>query len=126
MTKTTLLLLILFAIVPNRDLAGAEVRLTGIYSDLRYIDEAGDLLGYEVMIVASHDGLVAVVQVSEGYPARPEVVPLKVKGAEIEFVLQDGLQFSGKVTQRGLSGSFKSPLGGTAKVFLKRGRSYWQ
>lgn len=56
------------------------VRVTGMYSDMRYIQQATDVLGTEVFIVADGAGYSAVVQVAEVVPSVPIVVPAAIKG----------------------------------------------
>jgi hypothetical protein len=61
--------------------AGAPV--AGVYSDLKYIREAGDLVGREIFIVFGGDfGYFAVIQCAEGWPGRPVLVAAKVEGSE--------------------------------------------
>ena len=48
--------------------AEKSARITGIYSDLRYHEEAGDLLGTEIFIVYAAGGYTAFVQSAEGEP----------------------------------------------------------
>ena len=101
-------------------------RVTGIYSDMRYIDEAGDVVGTEVFVVYSAEGYYAVIQVAEGKPSVPTVVPMTVDGARVSFSLpgeQGGGLFRGQVTDSSLSGRFAD---GRAPWDLKRGKSYWQ
>ena len=106
--------------------AGGGPRLTGVFSNLEYNEEGGDLLGWEVIIVFGGDRHYAIVQSAEGSPSRPEVVVLAVSGSKISFTLEDGSTFSGVIGKRGIKGSFKHRLGGTEDVLLKRGKSYWQ
>ncbi len=106
--------------------AGDATRLTGVFSNLEYIEEAGDLVGWEVIIVFGGDRHYAIVQDAEGSPSPPEVVALTVSGTKISFTLEDGSTFSGVISKRGIKGSFKHQLGGTEDVALKRGKSYWQ
>jgi hypothetical protein len=102
---------------------GQQVRVTGIFSDMRWIKEAGDVIGAEVFIVATGSDYRAVVQIAQGVPDVPVVVPLTVRGTEVSFTLPtyDNLKFSGRVTQTALVGTL-----GAEKVTLRRGKSYWQ
>ena len=104
--------------------AQPRVRVTGIYSDMRYIQQAGDVLGTEVFIVADDGGYSAVVQIAQGIPAVPVVVPATVKGITVSFSLPD-VKFDGHVTRTALVGTLRSALG-SAPVSLRRGKSYWQ
>ncbi len=124
--KSHIALLLLATLLATSVEGARKVRLSGIFSDLRYVEEAGDLLGYEVWIVPSNEGYFAVVQIAEGYPAPPEVVLVTVKGNQLEFALENGLRFQGTIDQSGLRGTFHSQSLGHQKVFLKRGKSYWQ
>jgi len=59
-------------------------RVTGLFSDMRRIAEAGDVVGMEVFIVYSTDGIRgrhwAFVQIAEGVPAQPFLVEVSVVG----------------------------------------------
>jgi hypothetical protein len=108
---------------------GADVRVTGTFSNLRYNSEGGDLLGLEVLIILApgdHLGYVALVQLAEGGAPYSALVPVKVTGAHIEFALPKdgpyhGLEFSGTISAKELTGTWSS---GNREV-LKRGKSYW-
>jgi hypothetical protein len=103
----------------------AEPRISGIYSNLTFNEEAGDLLGYEILILPSgKEGWCAVVQVSEGAPSIPFVTQVKVRGSSVSFEIParfGGGTFVGKISARALTGRF-----GNDSVKLRRGRSYWQ
>lgn len=101
-------------------------RITGVFSNLEYIEEAGDLVGWEVFIVLGGEGHFAVVQIAEGWPAPPEVARITRDGSHVEFTLQDGTKFKGDVSEKALSGTFTDPAGGARKVILERRKSYWQ
>jgi hypothetical protein len=115
------LALLFVAVSPSR---GQQVRVTGMFSDMRWIQEAGDVIGTEVFIVATNSDYRAVVQIAEGTPGVPVVVPVTVRGADISFTLPTyygNLKFNGRITRNALAGM----LGGE-KVTLRRGNSYWQ
>lgn len=103
-------------------------KITGIFSDMRYHKESGDVLGTEIFIVFSNKGHFAVVQCAEGAPGAPASVPVTVKGAKIAFTLPDDRSgcsgdFQGTVSATGLKGRFKNE---SADVSLQRKQSYWQ
>ena len=110
--------------------SGADVRITGTFSNLRYNSEGGDLLGLEILIVPAQGdrgGYVALVQLAEGGAPYSALVPLKVDGAKVEFTLPGGgsmpeMHFSGVVSKTQLIGAWSH--GGEREV-LKRGVSYW-
>ena len=105
-----------------------RVHVTGIYSDLRYNAQGGDLLGMEVFVVVGPGGYFATVQCAGGEPAKPEIVPLAYANGRVDFTLtvaqpECGLHFRGSVTRTGLRGRFD----GEAKDRqLPRRKSYWQ
>jgi hypothetical protein len=109
-------------------------RVTGFFSDMHYIPGAGDVLGTEVWIVYARDRYYATVQLAEGEPDAPVVVPVEVSGSKVKFTVtehavnQDGrpapdfaINFDGTVTRAGLSGTVNSQ-----RLNLKRRSSYWQ
>ncbi len=91
---------------------------------MRYIADAGDVVGTEVLIVFTGDGYRAVVQIAEGVPEVPVVVPTEVEGTDVSFTLPTdygNLRFTGRVTRAALVGTL-----GSERVSLRRGKSYWQ
>ncbi|MFI4967691.1 MAG: hypothetical protein ACHQAU_03100 [Gammaproteobacteria bacterium] len=113
----------------------APVHVTGMYSDLYYNEEGGDLLGMEVFIFNSKDGYQALVQIAEGELPTVSLVPLDVDGANIRFTIPGGgagnnsATFSGTVSAQGIKGHWSDgrlSTTGTKDEALKRGKSYWQ
>jgi len=101
----------------------ANIQITGLYSNMYYVPEAGDVVGVEIFIVSGGDGYYASVQVAEGAPAPPVITKVIVNGASIEFTLPEAGKYTGKISTSGLTGKF----GSEAKAsFLKRKNSYWQ
>jgi len=111
--------------------AKQQIQITGIYSDLHYIPEAGDVIGMEIFIVyGGNKDYHAMIQVAEGAPEPPLLVKLKVTGSNVEFIQPEHAgslsvlgNFKGKITARGLTGKFEKE---TALRVLKRKNSYWQ
>lgn len=109
----------------------AEPRISGIYSDLAFNNEAGDLLGIELMIVPRESkGDLAwsvFVQVAEGGAPQTALVPLTLIGNKIEFTLPSaeptgGMHFTGTISSTEIRLNTPS---GQVKI-LRRGKSYWQ
>jgi hypothetical protein len=106
-------------------------RIIGIYSDLDYNDEGGDLLGMELIIIPSGGSDLATysifVQIAEGGAPYVALVTAHVKGKRIEFTLPPGEPYG----KEHFVGEFKGIeltvhwSGGTVE-HLKRGKSYWQ
>jgi hypothetical protein len=106
-------------------------RLSGIYSDLKYNTEAGDLNGMELLIVPRESGgaaaLSAFVQISEGGAPYTAIVPVTVNGSQLDFTLPPGgmyggMRFVGTIGPGELLVRWSS--GQTEH--LRRGKSYWQ
>jgi hypothetical protein len=108
-------------------------RVAGIYSNLSFNSEGGDVLGIEILIVPSSRGYAVVFQSSEGEPAVPVVVLANLVGNKLTFTLPSDSSYAGAfvgtITAEGMEGSFaeghKDP-GGSPIIRLKRGKSYWQ
>lgn len=102
-------------------------KVTGIYSDMQYNREGGDVVGQEVFIVFSKSGYFAILQLSEGEPSAPVVVPVKVAGSAVTFTVPTEMDtrgtFKGNISGGHLVGTFS---GNGQKVDLKRKSSYWQ
>ena len=111
--------------------APPKVRVTGMFSDLAYVAEAGDLVGTEVFLGYQGDGIYfALVQCAEGSPSKPLLVEASVDGLQVKFSLPPSdsshcpvATFVGTVSRSGLRGKF---LGGGEAVTLRRRSSYWQ
>ncbi len=134
MTSRSATILALILLLASGGTAQKKARVTGFYSDMHYIEEAGDVIGTEVWIVYARGSYWATVQVAEGAPEPPVVVPVRVSGQRVSFsvtepvVGPDGrpapglvLKFDGTATEAALRGIFAGE-----RVSLKRGNSYWQ
>jgi len=111
------------------------VRVAGVYSNLHYNKEGGDLLGAEILIFPSKGPTTfsALVQLAEGGAPFSVLVPVLVTGSKVEFTIPEGgpyggLRFSGSVSRTELVGRWSSgsAFGGGDREQLKRGKSYWQ
>jgi hypothetical protein len=105
-------------------------RVNGMFSDMKYVAEAGDAIGTEVLIVVGTPGGGTVVnyfvycQTAGGAPDPPVLVPAKVDGANVEFTMPAPWgTFRGTVSEAALTGEFQ---GTKTRVRLRRGKSYWQ
>ena len=108
-------------------------RVTGVFSDMAYHEESGDIVGMELFVVNSVKGYHAVVQWSDGTPGVPAVVPVELSGARIAFELPATFpargRFSGVLSKEGIVGKFDSDIigaDGTREMTLRRKPSYWQ
>lgn len=101
-------------------------KITGVYSDMYYNEEGGDVVGVEVFLIGSSKGYYVVFQAAEGEPSVPLVVPASISGADVSFRISDGDGFNGpfkgKLSKDSLVGSFE----GGETLTLRRGKSYWQ
>lgn len=108
-------------------------KTTGIYSDMYYNEESGDVVGVEMFVVYARGGYYVVFQESEGVPDPPVVVAALVQSDTITFVLpaDKGRQdrFRGVISPWGITGTFNSGrvnYEGSHTFKLKRKESYWQ
>lgn len=123
--------IVILTLVSFNTMAASPMKVTGMYSDLHYIAEAGDILGMEVFIVfGGEQGYFAVLQCAEGSPSKPVMVAATVRGMEVELAPHDDpdshcpkAKFNGIVTSDGLRGKFE---GTEYPGWLKRKQSYWQ
>lgn len=107
---------------------------TGIYSDMKYIPEAGDLLGVEIFLFRGEAGYYVLFQAAEGVPSIPVLVGAVLEKDKLTFNLPTNKTgysgtFIGFIYHNRLEGQFSegqlSP-GGTKVFVLKKGKSYWQ
>lgn len=108
-------------------------KVTGMYSDMYYNREAGDVVGVEIFVLFSRDGYYALFQDAPGSPSTPILVKAKIDGNKIEFTLPDRHGYSGKfngvISENGLKGKFEGGQiseSGKPVFLLKRKHSYWQ
>jgi hypothetical protein len=120
-----LLLLLSPALVHAQAPKSPEIlAVTGVFSDMHYVEESGDLVGTEIFIVRSSGHHFALVQVAEGTATDPVLVPATVVGNSISFELPECGRFQGHVHSSILEGGFsKCP---NWVVRLPRRPSYWQ
>ena len=112
----------------------AQPRVTGIFGDLTYNTEGGDLLGTEIHIAKTAGHYEADVQLAEGGPGPIQRVAVTVRGDHVHFVVpeEDGSrdEYDGRVTAAGFDGTqtFVSPSQRvTHPLHLPRlKKSYWQ
>ena len=122
-----ILLLLLSVILFTQTYSQKKTQITGVYTNLEYVKESGDVVGMEVIIVYSTDGKngqhYALVQEAQGLPSQPILVQVKVDKDGIEFSLSDKQVFRGKISKKELVGKF---VGNENIIKLKRKKSYWQ
>jgi hypothetical protein len=110
-----------------------KVRVTGCFTNMHWVADAGDVLGMEVRILYSlnPDGVSGdywvLFQDAQGAPAAPVLVKATVTGQTLEFAVpaSSGAEgtFKGVVTETALEGMFS---GVQNPIRLPRGKSYWE
>jgi hypothetical protein len=131
--RSTAALFLLF-LLTSGGIAQRKVPVTGFFTNMEYVKQAGDVVGMEVWIVYARGRYWATVQLAEGEPDPPVVVPAHVSEQHVSFVLKqpsirsDGspapdrvLKFEGTITRSALTGTFANE-----RMMLKRGSTYWQ
>ena len=106
-------------------------QIAGIYTDMRYVAEAGDLLGIEIFIVPSEGAqqYVAFVQEAEGVPTEPVVVPVIQKNGRISIAAKfngANWKFDGTITKMAFDGTLTIDAGKPERIHLRRKKSYWE
>jgi hypothetical protein len=129
--KLLVAFLLLLAFLPT--VAMPINKITGVYSDMRFAQDSGDILGIEIFVMFSRSGYWVVFQDAEGSPSEPIVVKAKISNDEISFSLphRNGYSgnFKGHIKGRFLVGQFEMGQlsdSHSAKFKLKRKNSYWQ
>jgi hypothetical protein len=122
----SILCLLYLTFIANAD----DEMINGIYSNMSYNQEAGDLIGVEIFIFPSKTGHFAFVQIAEGGFPYAALIPVKLDGDKIEFLLpNDGVYAGGKfigIVKNGyIDGKFEGTMH-SEKLKLKKGKSYWQ
>jgi len=110
-------------------LAQKPPRITGTYTDMHYVQEAGDVLGCELKIVFTGNAYQGALQIAEGVPGDLVLVNIESKGTEVNFVIPESAayagRFHGSIENGVLVGEFRFKDGGSEKVKLRKGKSYW-
>ena len=70
-----------------------KTRITGTYTSMQYIPEAGDVIGEELHIVWTSTGYQGAYQDSEGAPGPLVIVNIHVTGSKISFDIPPGTGF---------------------------------
>lgn len=101
---------------------------SGVFSNMTYDEESGDLDGFEFFFVYSKSGYYVFYQYGNGAPETPILTPLNIKDNAFEFSIPIGGEFYGRFvgeyTATGVQGRFEDfPL---KLIKLTRGKSYWQ
>jgi hypothetical protein len=122
---------VLFALliaVATLALAQDEVRVTGLYSNMKVGTE--HISGVEIFIVLSEKDVYAIVQCAEAFPGKPFVAKATVDKNMVSFevpkdrdVVCPSGRYQGSVSNRGLRGSFERT---DWPGFLPRKKSFWQ
>jgi hypothetical protein len=104
-------------------------RVTGTYTDMHFIKEAGDVVGDELKIAYAGGGFQGVLQIAEGEPGKLILVDIHCEGAQIDFSIPDSSPYAGTFTgiieNEILDGEFRFKSSETVRVKLPRGKSYW-
>ena len=105
-------------------------QVTGLFSTIRYVPEAGDVVGTEVFLIYEGNGYQVLVQCAEGRMGQAQLLPALIAYPEISFTVPSDSptlcprgEFKGKLSKEGLKGAIE---GLTWPGFLPRRKSYWQ
>jgi hypothetical protein len=73
--------------VPPTGLVQGPTRITGVFGDLHYVEQAGDVIGTEIIISRTKSGYQVIFQEAEGEPGPVDTVLATVKGDSLFFEL---------------------------------------
>jgi len=86
-------------------------RLTGVFGDLHYVEEAGDVIGTEIIVSRTRSGYRVIFQEAEGEPGPVDTVAATIKGDSLFFELPrdrrvtvEGRVFRGRILPNKLHG----------------------
>ena len=132
--KVLICLLVCFAFSMAHAAETTNINPTGIYSDIYFNKEGGDLLGTEIFLLHSGDGYYVLFQSAQGGLSIPVLVSASLIKNKLSFELPKnrngyGGLFSGIIYHNRIEGRLSngqlSPSG--QEIFiLKKGKSYWQ
>ena len=129
--KILLVFTIFLIVFPNLVLGNVLTpKIAGLYSNLTYNDEGGDLLGMEIFVFLGDKRYYALVQESSGEPSKPHLLPLTLIGEDsIRINYPPGnaiIKLEGTIYQDKLVIRLHFKSHTTEPITLKRGNSYWQ
>lgn len=118
---------LLLVLVAGVTTAGeSTLPVTGIYSNLRYGEESGDLAGWEILVTPRESGgYNATIQLAEGGAPMIMVGTLVVNGSRVVLTIPPGQLLAGKYNGTISATELKIDTPGGPET-LKRGKSYWQ
>ena len=73
--------------LPRTALPQGTMRLTGVFGDLHYMEEAGDVIGTEIIVSRTASGYRVTFQDAEGEPGPVDTVPATIRGDSLFFEL---------------------------------------
>jgi hypothetical protein len=116
---------------PPLSAAPRSPRVSGIYSNLQFNREAGDLLGMELLIVPRDSDVpnsyTAFVQVAEGAEPYSAALPFILRGKMFDLVLPSGERYSGeRLSAEFVGADITVRWRNGHEERLRRGKSYWQ
>lgn len=128
-----MLLVGIMASVVANSVPGADEKsrpgITGTYSDMHHVPDAGDVIGTEMKIVFAGRGFQGAFQVAEGAPGGLILVDVERKSDSISFSIPDGNPyagtFRGSISGGALRGEIQFKTDAKETVVLRRGKSYW-
>ncbi len=84
--------------------------IVGTYSDIHYIEEAGDVIGTEIKITFSHGVYHGTLEIAQGVPGVPMPISVHVDGRKISFSFSNDDpyvgKFEGEISRGKLRGKF--------------------
>ena len=130
--KTIILAFLILTFFPtSQSLAVVRThQVYGVYSNMQYNEEGGDLLGMEIFLFFGDQQYYALIQISEGAPSKPQLLPfMLVEDDDILIEYQDDSiikKITGNIHKDELVVKIHYKTHTTEPVTLKRGQSYWQ
>jgi hypothetical protein len=105
-------------------------QITGTFSDLHFVKEAGDFVGTEIKIVETSQGYQAVVQFAIGVPSDLYLAAVTVSGTAVRISLRNSEGKSletiiGQISARRFVGVAEDPDGSKEPLNLPRRSSFW-
>jgi hypothetical protein len=121
------------ALLSSATAAEKPIHITGIYSDLRYNKQAGDLMGTEIFILPGPNGHQAFFQTAFGEQYTAVIVPVDAYKDRITFTISEPLfgagVYEGRISATGFVGTITTTYNGKSDfrpLRLRRKNSYWQ
>jgi hypothetical protein len=98
-------------------------KINGMYSNVKYIEDSGDLIGKELIFISTSNGFVGILTSFEGVPTKPyALVDVKLIESNLQFSIRtnNGVEnYNGKISNNRIAIKRIDVPNGQSEVLIK-------